>query len=103
MMRIVQADKEAVLEKLKSGRIDDARISGQNFVETIIKKMNGRGILDELGSVVKDKRKIGLFMESENELIPLKLLFTLAISAKMKVKTSMTDIPYAIEDGELLS
>ncbi|MHC6204274.1 hypothetical protein ACYULU_13930 [Breznakiellaceae bacterium SP9] len=39
MMKIVQANKEAVLEKILAGRIDDARISEPNFIETIIKKM----------------------------------------------------------------
>ncbi|GHU13107.1 hypothetical protein FACS1894161_2710 [Spirochaetia bacterium] len=61
------------------------------------------GILDELSHVVKDKRTTGPFLEDESELIPLILLWTLAITAKMKVKTSMTDIPSAIEDAELLS
>ena len=103
MLSIVQSNKEAVLEKIRLGRIDDAQIGGRNFVETIIKKMLGMGILDELDHVVKDKRKPGPFLADESGLIPLKLLFTLAITAKMKVKTSMTDIPRAIEDAELLS
>ncbi|GMO60697.1 MAG: hypothetical protein Ta2G_20500 [Termitinemataceae bacterium] len=38
MMQIVQANKEAVLEKIKLGRIDGARLGEPNFVETIIKK-----------------------------------------------------------------
>jgi hypothetical protein len=103
MMMIVQANKEAVLEKIKLGRIEDARISERNFVETIIKKMLEMDVLDELSHLVKEKRKVSPFLEDESSLIPLKLLFTLAITAKMKVKTSMTDMPLAIEDAELLS
>ena len=102
MLSIVQSNKDAVLEKIRLGRIDGAQIGGRNFVETIIKKMLGMGILDCLDHAVKDKRKPGPFLEDESGLIPLKLLFTLAITAKMKVKTSMTDIPRAVEDAELL-
>ncbi|GHU12912.1 hypothetical protein FACS1894161_2120 [Spirochaetia bacterium] len=103
MMSIVQENKAAVLEKIRRGRIDGARISERNFVETIIKKMLEMGILDELSHVVKDTRTTGPFLEDESELIPLTLRWTLAITAKMKVKTSMTDIPSAREDAELLS
>ena len=103
MMSIVQENKEAVLERIRVGRIEGARISERNFVETIIKKMLEMGILDELSHVVKDKRTAGPFLADKSELILLKLLFTLAITAKMKVKMSMTDIPAAIEDAELLS
>jgi hypothetical protein len=54
------------------------------------------GIVDELEHLVEDKR------QGETS-IPLKLLLTLAITAKMKVKTILTDMPFAIEDTELLS
>ncbi|GHV21989.1 hypothetical protein FACS189494_08150 [Spirochaetia bacterium] len=100
MMSIVQSNKEAVLEQLRLGRIDGARTGERNFVETIIKKMLETGILDELSHVVKDKRTTGPFLADESELIPLKLLFTLAITAKMKVKTGMTDIPVSLTQFE---
>ncbi|MHC6204204.1 hypothetical protein ACYULU_13560, partial [Breznakiellaceae bacterium SP9] len=103
MMKIVQANKEAVLEKILAGRIDDARISEPNFIETIIKKMLNMGILDGLKSFLKDKRVPNPFTKSPKELIPLELLLVLALTAKMKIKTSMSDIPYAIEDAELLA
>ena len=103
MISIVQENKAAVLEKIRLGRIDGARISERNFVETIILKMLEMGIVDELSHAVKGKRKAGPFLENESGIIPLSLLFTLAITAKMKVKTSMTDIPSAVEDAELLS
>ncbi|GMO43895.1 MAG: hypothetical protein Ta2B_24570 [Termitinemataceae bacterium] len=61
------------------------------------------GILDELEHVVKEKRKTNPFLKVASDLIPRKLLFKLGIVAKMKLKTSMTDMPYAIEDAELLS
>jgi hypothetical protein len=96
MMRLTQANKAAVLEKLKQGRIDGAGMCGENFVETIVKKMLEMGITEGFGQLVRDKR-------AANARIPMSLLWTLAITAKMKVRTSMSDIPYAIEDGELLA
>ena len=62
MLSIVQSNKEAVLEKIRLG----PQIGGRNFVETIIKKMLERGILDELSPVVKDKRTAGPFLEAES-------------------------------------
>ena len=53
------------------------------------------GILDELEHLVQDKQKGA-------PTIPLKLLHRLAITVKMKVKTSLTGMPFAIEDTELL-
>ncbi|MDR0656854.1 MAG: hypothetical protein LBG22_11110 [Treponema sp.] len=96
MMRITEENKAAVLEKIKEGRVDGATISGENLIETIIKKILEWGILGELGHIVSDKR-------ASNASIPLPVLWTLAITAKMKVKTSMSDIPYAIEDAALLA
>jgi hypothetical protein len=39
MMQITEENKAAVLEKIKQGGVDDATTSGENFVETIMKKM----------------------------------------------------------------
>lgn len=96
MMKITKENKAAVLEKIKQGRVDDAVINGENFVETIMKKMLEMGIIGEFEHIVSDKR-------ASNASIPLHVLWTLAITAKMKVKTSMSDIPYAIEDADLLA
>jgi hypothetical protein len=96
MMQITEENKAAVLEKLKQGTVDDATISGENLVETIMKKMLDMGIIGEFRHIVPDKR-------ASNASIPLSVLWTLAITAKMKVKTSMSDIPYAIEDAALLA
>ena len=95
MIKIAQANKEEVLAKIKAGRIDAASLSSKNIIEIIIKKMLEIGIIDELEHLVEDKKQGGTE-------IPLKLLHTLAITAKMKVKTSLTDMPFAIEDAELL-
>ena len=52
------------------------------------------GIIGELGHIVSDKR-------ASNASIPPHVLRTLAITAKMKVKTSVSGIPYAIEYAAL--
>jgi hypothetical protein len=96
MLNILQANKAEVLEKIRQGRISGAVTSEDTFVETIIKKMLSMGMIDALESIVTDTRAV-------NATIPIQLLWALAVTAKMKVKTSMTDIPYATGDAELLA
>jgi hypothetical protein len=90
MLRIHKASQEAIREKIREGRIEGAALGRENFVDSIIKKMKGLGVIDDLKHVVADKR-------ADNVHIPLELVWALGIDAKMKVKTSMIDIPYAIE------
>jgi len=40
---------------------------------------------------------------SDNKNIPFHLILTLAITAKMKIKTNLTDVPFAITNAETLS
>jgi len=96
MLNISQESKEKVLAGLKQGRIDAAAISQPNFIDEIILKMKGLGVTDTFNHIIADKRK-------PNAVIPLDLIWTLAIAAKMKVHTSLTDIPYAIMDAQVLS
>jgi hypothetical protein len=96
MLQIIQENKEKVIEQIKQGRIDAADISQPNFIDGIVLKMNELGVLGKLSQIIEDKRKA-------NAVIPLKLIWILSIAAKMKIHTSLTDIPYAIMDGETLS
>jgi hypothetical protein len=96
MIQITQESKEKVLAAIKQGRIDSADISHPNFIDEIILKMQEIGVVDELRHVIEDQRK-------PNAVIPLNFIWVLAIAAKMKVHTSLTDIPYAITDAEVLS
>jgi len=96
MIQITQESKEKVLEAIRQGRIDAADISQPNFIDGIILKMETLGVVDLLRHIIEDKRK-------PNAVIPLEIIWVLAIAAKMKIHTSMTDIPYAILDGEVLS
>jgi len=96
MIQISQESKEKVLEAISQGRIDAADISQPNFIDGIIQKMQEMGVVGELCHIIEDKRK-------PNAVIPLELIWVLAIASKMKIHTSLTDIPYAIMDAEVLS
>jgi hypothetical protein len=96
MIQITQESKEEVLSAIKQGRIDAADISQPNFIDGIILKMKEKGVVDELRHIIEDKRK-------ENAFIPLEIIWVLSIASKMKIHTSLTDIPYAIMDAETLS
>ena len=58
--------------------------------------MLNEGLVKKLEDAFADKR-------GENTYIPLYIILILSIAAKMKLKTSVTDIPFAVNDGELLS
>jgi len=96
MIQISAKDKEKVLEAMRQGKIDAADVSYPNLIDAMILKMKQEGILELLEMAFSDKR-------SDNKNIPFHLILTLAITAKMKIKTSLTDIPYAITNAETLS
>ena len=96
MIQISTKDKERVLEAIRKGTIDAADVSFPNLIDAIILKMKQEGILELLEKAFSDKR-------SDNKNIPFHLILTLAITAKMKIKTSLTDVPFAITNAEALS
>jgi len=96
MIQITKKDKEKVLEAIRKGTIDAADVSFPNLIDAIILKMKREGILELLEKAFSDKR-------SDNKNIPFHLIMTLAITAKMKIKTSLTDVPFAITNAETLS
>ena len=87
MLEIIQESKEQVLEAIRQGRIDGADISQPNFIDGIILKMKEMGVVDELCHVIENRRK-------PNAVIPLEFIWVLSIAAKMKIHTSLTDIPF---------
>lgn len=96
MIQISTKDKEKVLEAIRRGKIDAADLSYPNLIDSMILKMKQEGILELLEIAFSDKR-------SGNKNIPFHLILTLAITAKMKIKTSLTDVPIAITNAETLS
>lgn len=85
-----------MLNAIKSGNIDAAELSLPNLIDTIVLMMKKKGLLEILTDFLEDKR-------SGNKHFPFDILLTLSITAKLKLKTSLTDVPYAVTDAELLS
>lgn len=96
MVQLSKNNKEKVLECIKKGNIDTADMSFPNLIDTIILSMKHHGLLDTLAQALPDKRR-------DNFHIPLNFLLTLGVTSKLKLKTSLTDIPFAISDAELLA
>ena len=96
MIQISKKDKEKVLEAIHSGKIDTAELALPALADSIVLAMKHHGFLGPLNDVFEDKR-------SDNLHIPPDILLTLAITAKLKQKTSLTDIPFAVTDAGLLA
>lgn len=96
MIQISSSDTKRVLDAIGQGTIDAADVSYPNLIDAIILKMKTEGILELLGQAFSDKR-------SDNASIPWHLILTLAVTAKMKIKCSLSDIPFAITDAGTLS
>ncbi len=96
MIKLCHENSPKVLDKLRSGEIDSLELSTSNLVDDIILSMQTSGILLCLKNGIPDKR-------AHNTVIPFDLVWALAIAAKMKVKTSLTDIPHAITDHRTLA
>lgn len=96
MIQLSSKDKERVLKDIENGTIDAADVSFPNLIDSIILKMKRMELLEPLKKAFADKR-------SANMNIPFHLIITLFITAKMKIKTSLTDVAFAITDAETLS
>ena len=96
MIKACKQNKESVLQKVRSGKLDSAALSISNIVDEIILSMHTNGVLHCLSSGIQDLR-------ADNTTIPYELVWASAIAAKMKVRTSLTDIPYAITDHRTLA
>ena len=96
MIKFCKYNKEKILKAINNGKIDAAENCFGNFIDDIILKMKKIGLTEIFNKVFKDKRA------KENKQIPMEFLITLSIAAKMKIKTALTDIPYALNDAETL-
>lgn len=95
MIKICKQNNESVLSKIRNGKLDSISLSQTNLVDDIILAMHNNGILSHIKDNITDKR-------ADNTVIPFDLVWALSIAAKMKVKTSLSDIPYAITDHRAL-
>lgn len=89
-------NKAKVIEALRKGEIDTADISFPSLIDDIIIKMKKEGLVDELAETLGDKRGGG-------STIPFDAVMMLFIAAKMKIHTSLTDVPFAITDAAALA
>jgi len=96
ILKSVRENRDSVLNKIRDGRLDAVHLSKTGLVDDIILTMNKYGILSCLSDVIPDKRR-------DNTTKPFDLILGLSIAAKMKLKTAMTDVPFAIQDHRVLS
>jgi hypothetical protein len=75
--------------------MDAGAVSESNLVDEIIEVMSRKGIIKGLTATFEDRR--------ERRAIPFGVVMALSIAAKMKVATSMTDIPFAIKRTQTLA
>ena len=96
MLKLIKNDKSKVKQQIQNKVLDGIVASNSNLIDDIILAMAHENILDCLKYGFPDKR-------NHNTTIPFSLIITLAIAAKMKTHTSLTDIPYAISDYRTLA
>ena len=96
MIHIRKKDKEKVLEAIYPDTIDTAGLALPALAGSVVLAMKHHGFLKPLNDAFKAKR-------SDNLHIPSNTLLILAITAKPKQKTSLTDIPFAVTDTGLLA
>ena len=96
MVRMCWQNNESVALKFLSGNIDLCTMSKTDLVDDIILAMQKRGVLQCLEDGLVDKC-------ASNTSVPYRLVLANSIAAKMKSKTSLTDIPTAISDHKVLA
>ena len=96
MIRLCKYNQENILDKIRSGQLDAVALSTTNLIDDIILKINSCNIFNCLEKYIPDFR-------ADNTTIPYKLIWASAIAVKMRVQTSLTDIPYALNDHKTLA
>ena len=96
MIKVCKENRESVFEQVKNGKIDAVALSTSNLIDDIIITMHTKGILSSISKSILDYR-------AHNTTIPYELVWASAIAAKMRVKTSLTDIPFALIDHRTLA
>ena len=91
MLKISKQSNENILEKIAAGKIDAITLSTSSLVDDIILEMHKQGVTECIKKGLSDKR-------ADNTTVPFDLTLILAIAAKMKVHSSLTDIPFALTD-----
>lgn len=95
MLNFCGLNQENVIRKITNGEFDNVAISESNLADDVILSMYNLGILEYFEYEFDDKRRGSTY--------PMELIMVLAIAAKMKIKMSLSDIPYAIQDHRVLA
>ena len=93
---LYQKDKKYVKKNLKQGKLDDLVISNPNLTDSIILTMFKNGYLSGLEDSFLDNRR-------DNHSIPLETFLILGVASKLNLQNALSNIPYAINDTELLN
>ncbi len=96
MIKVCRYNQNNVIEQIKNGKLDAVALSNSNLIDDIILKMSDINVFECLKNNIQDKR-------SRNTTIPYELVWASAIAAKMRVQTSLTDIPFALNDHRTLA
>lgn len=96
MIRLCKYNQDNVLRKIRKGQLDAIALSTSNLIDDIVLDMNDNKILSCLKDNIPDLR-------AHNTTVPYELIWASAIAAKMKVQTSLTDIPFAINNHRTLA
>jgi len=96
MVKAIKNNKEKILEAINAGKIDKVEKGYENLIDEIILRMKRIGLTEIFNETIDDGRS------SQNGQIPMEMLIVMSIAAKMKLKSALTDIPYAISDAELM-
>ena len=86
MFKACKMNKEEVITAIEAGDIDAADISYPNFIDDIILEMAKIGLIYNFDEVWEDKRA------SKNSTIPLNIIITLSLTAKMKQNIFLNNI-----------
>jgi hypothetical protein len=92
---ISRNDQQVVKEAIIAGTIDAAIATEANLVDEILLTMKRNGVIDGLSKHIKDHR--------ERRAIPFEMVLTLAFAAKMKLASSLTDVPFAVRSAKTLA
>lgn len=96
MLTICKNNKTEIKKLIGNKNLRSIVISNSDLIDDIILSMCKDGVIDCLADGFSDKRR-------HNSYVPFKLIIAMSIAAKMKIHTSLTDIPTAIQDHRVLA
>lgn len=97
MIRLCKHNQESIPGKVRNGELDLVALSMTSLIDDIILEMNNTHMFDYLSDNILDLHA------HNNTTIPYSLIWASAIAAKMKIQTSLTDVPYALSDHKTLA